>query len=88
VLTGEISPLPSPPASLPSSLAAAPASLQPTGAELSEFCHGRLSSCVWKNRSGSALTPTSKISLKPAKIYEAQAVKKLGIRPGRISSDL
>ena len=88
MLAGEISPSPSPPTSVPSVLAAAPASLQPTGAELSEFCHGRLCSCVWRNRSGSALTLTSKISLKPAKIYEAQAVKKLGIRPGRISSDL
>ena len=73
---------------LPPSPAAAPASLQPTGAELSGFCHGRLCSCLWRNRSGSAPPLASKIPLKPAKIYEAQAVKKLGIRPGRISSDL
>ena len=43
---------------------------------------------IWSNKTGSPLPLASKISLKPAKIYEPQAVRKLGIRPGRIGSDL
>ena len=88
MLAGEITLSLSPTGPLPPSPAAAPASLQPTGAELSLFCHGRLCSCIWRNKTGSPLPLASKICLKPAKIYEAQAVKKLGIRPGRIGSDL
>jgi hypothetical protein len=57
-------------------------------AELSGFCHSRLCSHIWRNSKGSALPLASKILLKAPKIYEAQAVIKVGIRPGRISSDL
>ena len=88
MLAGEITLSLSPTGPLPPSPAAAPASLQPTGAELSRFCHGRLCSRIWRSRTGSPLPLASKIPLKQAKVYEAQAVKNLGIRPGRISSDL
>ena len=80
--------IPSPPGPLPPSPAAAPASLQCIGSELSGFCYGRFCSHFWRNRTGSSLPLASKICLKPAKIYEPQAVKNLGIRPGRISSDV
>ena len=88
MLAGEITLSLSPTGPLPPSLAAAPASLQPTGAELSRFCHDRLCSRLGRNRKGCALPLASKICLKLAKIYEVQAVKNLGIRPGKISSDL